>query len=607
MAASARPQGWRAATRTALRSRSFAARHVIAHNATGGALGYAGVRALARGDGAVWLPPSIAGWDRKWTEALAWVVGLQRLEPDDELVGARLFALVHAEFGLPALTERGRFIYLQLLLLAGDAQRARAVLAELGDASDPLSVYPRADLINPFTVDPHAFAAAAADWLAVLNARLSALGSEPIALAEAGPTPFDRLRAEAPARSRSGPLVSVVMTSYRPDFSLLTAVRSVLAQTWGDLEVLLVDDASPPEFEALLQECAALDQRVRLLRQEVNGGTYLARNVALGLARGEFVVNQDSDDWSHPRRLERQLEPMLADPSVVATRGTSLRCDERLRFRLPGWDPAWLAVSTLMFRRAFVAEHVGFWDRVRKSADSEFLDRLRLAADRVGCAVVDVEAPLLFARLVEGGLSRSELMFGWEHEARRDYRMMFEHWHRALRATGAPTYLSAEPGPRPFVAPSRFTRGVPGEAPPALTYDVVLAGDWRHGGDAVDEVLARVQDLRAEGRSVGLLQLDGFTRLDRERPPMAEPVLDAVAAGGAAWVHLDEGARADVLEVLDTTLWRFAPSTPRNLEIGELRPVSKPGDPEERGDISPRARTPRPPRGPWRLRRRRLS
>lgn len=561
LAAAARSQGWRAATRTALRMRSFATREVLTRNATNGSFDYAGVLALVRGPSESWAPPPTAGWDRKWTEALAWVVGLQCLEADDELIGARLFATAHAGFGLDSVTERGRFIYLQLLLRSGERARAAAVLDELRTFPDRLVAYARADLLNPFGVDPTASPAAAAPWLAALNSVLTAVGTEPVRLDEVGPTPFDRLHGEAPAASVSGPLVSVVMSSYRPDEALLTSVRSVLAQTWADLEVVLVDDASGPEFDGVLERCAGLDPRVRLVRQPVNGGTYLARNAGLDLARGEFVTNQDSDDWSFPRRLEHQLAPLLADPAVLATRGTSLRCDERLMFSLPGWDPAWKAVSTLMFRRAFVAEHVGAWDRVRKSADSEFLDRLRLAGERHGGAVVDVEPPLLFARLVEGGLSRSELMFGWEHEARRDYRLMFEHWHRSLRASGASTYLSAAPGPRPFPAPTRFAKGVPGEGPLRAGFDVVLAGDWLKGSATVELTLHQVSELGRAGKAVGLLQLEGFARLERERRLMAEPILDAVATGRADWVHLDQGAATDVLLVQDPKLLIFAPST----------------------------------------------
>lgn len=567
LAAAARRQGWRAATRTALRMRSFATRHVVAYNATNGTLDYAGVVALARevGGGASWSPPPIAGWDGKWTEGLAWVVGLQQLEPDDDLVGARLFAMKHAEFGLGSLTERGRFIYLQLLLRAGERERARDVVDELGESADRLLPYARADVLNPFERDVHVPTVAAAQWLGELNAILVAAGTEPVGLVDDGPTPFDRLRGDAPGGSVGGPLVSVVMSAYRPDHTLLTSVRSILDQTWADLELLVVDDASGPEFDEVLEQCAALDDRVRLFRQPINGGTYLARNLALDSARGEYITNQDSDDWSHPRRIEQQLAPMLADRRVRGTRGTSLRCDELLRFSLPGWDPRWPAVSTLMFRRQDTLDRLGYWDCVRKSADSEFLERLRLDAARADEVVLDVEHPLLFARLVDSGLSRSELMFGWKHEARRDYWTMLQHWHRALEADGGSAYLAASPPARPFPAPSRFRIGVPGRPEPRMNYDVVIAGDWCSDPSSIELVAQQVRALAARQARVGLVPLGNFSHPLREGPPTAESVLALVAAGSADWVNLDQGARADVLVVQSPTVLVCPPSTPVNL------------------------------------------
>src|SRR5690606_28015165 len=117
--------------------------------------------------------------------------------------------------------------------------------------------------------------------------------------------PFDRLACASDVEVTDGPLVSVIVTSWRPGPGLETAVRSLLNQSWRNLEILLIDDASPASYVPLLEQVAALDPRIRLIRLERNGGTYEARNVGLGLARGELVTGQDSDDWSHPRRIEK--------------------------------------------------------------------------------------------------------------------------------------------------------------------------------------------------------------------------------------------------------------------------------------------------------------
>src|SRR5690606_9419641 len=73
-----------------------------------------------------------------------------------------------------------------------------------------------------------------------------------------------------------------------------------------------------PAAMARIDVCAALDARIHLLRHEQNQGTYAARNTALSVAQGEFVTGQDADDWSHPRRIERQISSLQDDPEVVA-------------------------------------------------------------------------------------------------------------------------------------------------------------------------------------------------------------------------------------------------------------------------------------------------
>src|SRR5699024_6470714 len=99
---------------------------------------------------------------------------------------------------------------------------------------------------------------------------------------------------------------------------LLTSLASITSQSWENLEILVVDDASGAAFSDIFRRAEALDPRVRLLRMAVNGGSYLARNAAIEQARGSFITFQDADDWSHPQRIERQVEALLNAPAVPA-------------------------------------------------------------------------------------------------------------------------------------------------------------------------------------------------------------------------------------------------------------------------------------------------
>ena len=145
--------------------------------------------------------------------------------------------------------------------------------------------------------------------------------------------------------------VTVIVTSFQPNHRLHTAVRSLLNQSWANLEILVVDDGSGPEYEALFQQCAGLDERVSVIKLDRNVGTYGARNVAFDIASGEFITCLDSDDWSHPTRLEQQLRPLLADPSHLATIGHAFKATDDLRLSPLSLSPRTTYIPSLLFRR----------------------------------------------------------------------------------------------------------------------------------------------------------------------------------------------------------------------------------------------------------------
>ncbi|WP_051882006.1 glycosyltransferase family 2 protein [Parvularcula oceani] len=118
--------------------------------------------------------------------------------------------------------------------------------------------------------------------------------------------PMTRSADSAASGSDARPLVSVVIPTHERPALTVRAVRSVLAQSHQNLEVLVVDDASTDDTVARV--AAIGDARLRVLRQEVNRGVAAARNRGLREARGEFIALLDSDDTWLPRKIEAQLE-----------------------------------------------------------------------------------------------------------------------------------------------------------------------------------------------------------------------------------------------------------------------------------------------------------
>lgn len=87
-------------------------------------------------------------------------------------------------------------------------------------------------------------------------------------------------------------------------------IRSVQAQTYKDWELLLIDDCSPDNSGEIIERLAQADARIRYHRLEQNSGAAVARNTAIGMARGEYLAFLDSDDLWEPEKLSRQARFM---------------------------------------------------------------------------------------------------------------------------------------------------------------------------------------------------------------------------------------------------------------------------------------------------------
>ncbi len=102
--------------------------------------------------------------------------------------------------------------------------------------------------------------------------------------------------------------ISVIVPVYRAEKVLHRCVDSILAQSFSDLELILVDDGSPDSSGAICDAYAARDSRVQVIHQE-NAGVCVARNVSLDWvfanSESQWIFFIDNDDWMHPQTLER--------------------------------------------------------------------------------------------------------------------------------------------------------------------------------------------------------------------------------------------------------------------------------------------------------------
>jgi len=450
------------------------------------------------------------------------------------------------------LANRQQVLLAQLLVLLREDELIAELLdrGRLARLSEKQLRMLQADLANPFRTP----GLPEQEWLRAIAPLFGDLS--PVELGPPVPVgegePLDRLTADVEPGSARGDLVSVIVSSYRPGPGLETAVRSILAQTWADLEVLVVDDASGREFWEVYDRVESLDERVRVLHQPTNAGTYVARNTAVDQARGTYVTFQDSDDWSHPQRIERQVAVLAQEPLVHCVRAVSLSTPGSLVFSRQGTSVRAPAAATLMFRRQQVWPALGGFDVVRKAADTEF--HLRIGAALPGYGV-DLDEPLMWVRLGEGSLSRSEFRARWRHPARMLYRSAYSFWHEQLRRGESPRL---DRRVRSFPAPRRFHIDQSG---PAGEYDLVVLGDWRGDGNAARDAVEWVRLLAADGVRVALVHVESLNVDGWREPALMPSVQQLVADGTVEAVPWDESLTATAIVALEPEVLSFLPDS----------------------------------------------
>lgn len=180
--------------------------------------------------------------------------------------------------------------------------------------------------------------------------------------------------------ARHRPVISVLLPVANGAPSVAQAIRSILAQTWTDLELLVIENGSTDGTRELLRSWRPRDCRLRVVEMPQRD-LVEALNHGLSLARGAFIARMDADDVSHPRRLEMQLGHLerhpgaglvsclvrhAGDPAAQAGYGAyvdwinSLRTHEEIALHRFVESP--LAHPSVLFRRE-IAERLGAWRR----------------------------------------------------------------------------------------------------------------------------------------------------------------------------------------------------------------------------------------------------
>jgi len=110
------------------------------------------------------------------------------------------------------------------------------------------------------------------------------------------------------------PKVSVIIAVYNGEHRLIPAVQSILDQTYQDFEIIICDDCSTDNTRSVIENLSRADDRIIYTRSTKNSGAATARNNCIKLARGQYVAIMDDDDYSYPKRLEKQVSFLENNP-----------------------------------------------------------------------------------------------------------------------------------------------------------------------------------------------------------------------------------------------------------------------------------------------------
>lgn len=209
------------------------------------------------------------------------------------------------------------------------------------------------------------------------------------------------------------PLVSVLLPVYNCERYLADAIESILSQSFGDFEFIIIDDGSSDRSFEIIS--GFRDGRIRAFQQE-NCGLAATLNRGIGLACGQYIARQDQDDLSYPERLERQVNFMQAHPDCVllGTWAQIMEIDRvvnrfhrhpvdepELRYLMLFNNP--FVHSSVMLRRSALARVGGYTTDPERQPPEDFELWSRLA--RIG-AIANIGEVLLAYREIPGSMSR---------------------------------------------------------------------------------------------------------------------------------------------------------------------------------------------------------
>lgn len=204
------------------------------------------------------------------------------------------------------------------------------------------------------------------------------------------------------------PLVSVIIPTHNRSELLKRAIYSALEQTWENLELIIVDDASDDVTPSYLETLMEQQNGIHVFRNDVSKGAAVSRNIAIKHSKGEFIAGLDDDDYWRPTRIERLMEEfeegfsavcsydrmVMNDREAVWKKPTMITLDDLLYYNRVG--------NQVLTKKEYLEEVGGYDEELPSAQDYDLWIRLV----RQFGPVRTVTSPLQVVNMEEGDRER---------------------------------------------------------------------------------------------------------------------------------------------------------------------------------------------------------
>lgn len=231
--------------------------------------------------------------------------------------------------------------------------------------------------------------------------------------------------------------VTIITPIYNNKEDIFNAIESIEKQSYKNWEYIIVDDCSTDGVYDLLNEYIEKKtnngkNKIILLRNKKNKGTYISINKALNVMTGDYFTLLGSDDTFHVNKLRKQVNLLDKNKNILVTDAWYKRNDILVKNNC----------ATLMYRKKIIND-IGYFDSIRFGADSEYKHRIyKYYGDHVFKKIPEV---LYFAKIRIGSLTRSKIT--GKKNVRVEYKDNFYKWHRSGKKLYIPYPIKIRPFP----------------------------------------------------------------------------------------------------------------------------------------------------------------